>query len=128
MSKTQEQENNRLDELINNTLVNLKKIVDSSTIIGEPYNVMDASIVPVSKVTMGFVSGGGETNGNIKNAKYPFLGGSSAGVVVEPIGLLCIKDKKIEYVQIQKNNKYDDMFGFVSKLFKKGGNIEDDKK
>ena len=128
MSKTQEQENNRLDELINNTLINLKKIVDSSTIIGEPYNVMDASIVPVSKVTMGFVSGGGETNGNIKNAKYPFLGGCSAGVVVEPIGLLCIKDKKIEYVQIQKNNKYDDMFGFVSKLFKKDGNIEDDKK
>ncbi|MCL2342680.1 MAG: sporulation protein YtfJ [Firmicutes bacterium] len=68
----------------------IKEMVDVNTVIGEPITTPDGLlIIPVSKVSVGFASGGGD--GSLKEHKG-FGGGSGAGIKIDPIGFLVIKD------------------------------------
>ena len=72
-----------LEGLLNVSLGNIKSMVDSNSIIGEPIVTPDGTtIIPVSKVSFGFASGGSEFTGKNQQAsqKPPFGGGSGAGI------------------------------------------------
>ena len=60
------------------------------TVVGDPVQTQDGStIIPVSKVSFGFVAGGGEYAGAYPQEKdMPFAGGAGAGVSVHPVGFL----------------------------------------
>ena len=73
--------------LMDVTLEKIKSMVDSNTIIGNPINMADGTmILPVSKVTFGFASGGSDFP--TKTSKELFGGGSGAGVSISPIAFL----------------------------------------
>ena len=84
--------------LMQTTLENMKEMVDVNTVIGEPIETSGgATVIPVSKVSFGFVAGGGEYD--LKTLPgtedMPFAGGSGAGVSVQPVGFLVVQDGAI---------------------------------
>ena len=86
------EKNEKLNNLMDNSLDKLDKLADVNTIIGKP--IVTASgfqIIPFSKITMGNVSGGGEY-GDVKVVKetdsFPFAGGAGAVISMKPLGFL----------------------------------------
>lgn len=83
--------NHPIGELMQSTLENIKTMVDVNTVVGDPIAAQDGStVIPLSRVSFGFVSGGGEYKGTPPAADQPFAGGSGAGVSVQPVGFLVV--------------------------------------
>ena len=111
--------NEKIENLMKNAISKIKDIIDVNTVIGNPINCLDGTmIIPITKVTVGFIAGGGEYSQNIppKNAQkeYPFAGGSTAGFSVSPIGFLIGNSDKLKLITVESKNTFDD----VMKLFK----------
>ena len=83
----------QIDKLIEGTIENLKGVVDSNNIVGKPIVNGDLVVVPISKITFGFVVGGGEY-GSVYDGEHelPHANASGAGVNMQPIGFL-VSDK-----------------------------------
>ena len=81
--------NHPINGLIDSALQNLRNLVDANTIIGQPINAADGTtIIPVSKVSFGFASGGSDLP-TTKQGE-PFGGGAGGGVSIQPLGFLVI--------------------------------------
>ena len=66
----------------------IREMVDVNTVVGDAVQTQDGStIIPISKVSFGFVAGGGEY-GQPMAEDLPFAGGAGAGVSVQPMGFL----------------------------------------
>ena len=89
--------------LMQTTLENIKDMVDVNTVIGEPIPTVNGpTIIPVSKVSFGFLSGGGEYDLNkLPEADIPFAGGSGAGVSVQPVGFLVVGPDGVKVLPAQ---------------------------
>jgi len=86
---------NKLREVIESSLSNIKELVDVNTVVGNPITTPNGTtIIPVSKVSMGFASGGVDYFGKnmTVDAKTPNFGaGGGTGVTVSPLGFLIVK-------------------------------------
>ena len=117
-----------INELISNAMDKLKTIVDSSTIVGESIKTEDGvTIVPISKVTVGFVVGGGEyadlSSRRVAN-HFPMSGGSSGGMSVSPVGFLIIQaDGAVDFVNVENKTLYQTIVNLVNSVLRK---IDDD--
>ncbi len=101
-----------LENLMRSTMENLRDMIDVNTVIGDVVETLDGtSILPISKVSFGFASGGSEfgnhTSLKRENEKYPFGGGSGAGVSVKPIAFLIIKDGIVRLQPVDYDNSID---------------------
>lgn len=99
-----------IENLMKSTMENIKEMVDVNTIVGDPVESKDGTIIiPLSKVSFGFASGGSEFNGKVNNGnlKYPFGGGSGAGVSVKPVAFLVIKQDTVRVLSVDQDNTYD---------------------
>ena len=84
-----ERKNNSLTELMEASMSKIRDMVDSNTIIGEPIQTPDGvTLIPVSRLSFGFGCGGGDYG---KQAPK-FGGASTAGVKVEPVAFLVIRE------------------------------------
>lgn len=72
------------------TIEKIRDMVNAETIIGDPIHVDDTTIIPVSRVTFGFVSGGSDVGPS--SNKQMFGGGSGAGVSVTPVAFLVVSN------------------------------------
>lgn len=75
------------------SMQNLRDMVDANTIIGEPIRTADGTtLIPVSKISFGFASGGSDFSTKKENAEQPYCfgGGSGAGVNITPISFLVV--------------------------------------
>lgn len=72
------------------SMESIRDMVDVNTVVGEAVQTQDGStIIPISKVSFGFVAGGGEYSGDqARDREAPFAGGAGAGVSVHPMGFL----------------------------------------
>ena len=95
-------DNNNLGSLMETTMSKIREMVDVNTIIGQPVTTMDGiTLIPVSKVSFGFASGG--TDIPTKNAGgdgKPFGGGSGAGVNITPVAFLIISDGNVRMLNV----------------------------
>ena len=91
-----EQNNNKsgkINSLLDTTLSKIRELVDSQTVIGEPITVSPRlTLIPISKMSFGFASGGSDFSGK-DNPNVHVGGGSGAGVTVNPLGFLSIADQ-----------------------------------
>ena len=79
-----------LNDLMDTTMDKIRDMVDSNTIIGEPITTPDGvTVIPVSRVSFGFGAGGGDYG---KTEATRFGGGAGAGVKIDPVAFLVIKD------------------------------------
>ena len=83
-----------LNDLMDTTMDKIRDMVDSNTIIGEPIQTPDGvTVIPVSRVSFGFGAGGGDYGKSICMAiETGFGGGAGAGVKVDPVAFLVVKD------------------------------------
>jgi len=80
----------QLTDLMRSTMEKIHEMVDTNTIVGQPITTPDGvTLIPISKVSFGFGSGGGDYG---KAPKENFGGGSGAGVKIDPVAFLVIKD------------------------------------
>ncbi|MBE5816972.1 MAG: hypothetical protein E7315_04525 [Clostridiales bacterium] len=96
-----------IESTINTTLEKIKEMFDANTVIGTPIVTPEATIIPYSKISLGFVSGGGELLDNTPTRKknesaegssdtMNFIGGGGAGASIHPQGfIICSKDLSV---------------------------------
>lgn len=88
-----------LQGLTDVALQRIRELVDSNTMIGSPITTADGTtILPVSKVSFGFASGGSDFPS--KAPKELFGGGSGGGVTITPQAFLVIKDGSVRMLQL----------------------------
>lgn len=101
---------NDIEELIVSAFDKIKTIVDANTIIGEKLETKDGTfIIPISKVTVGYVVGGGEyadLSSRRVATHYPMSGGSGGGMSVTPVGFLIEKDGQVQFVNVENKSLY----------------------
>lgn len=113
-----------INDLISNAMDKIKTIVDSSTIVGESIETPDGTvIIPISKVSVGFVVGGGEyadlSSRRVAN-HFPMSGGSSGGMSVAPVGFLIIKNEGVvEFVNVENKSLYQTFLNMFNSLLAK---------
>lgn len=87
--------------LMETTMQKIKEMVDVNTIIGDPITSPDGTVViPVSKISYGFVSGGSDIPTKKEN-KDCFGGGSGAGVTMKPVGFLSVYEGNVEFISVE---------------------------
>lgn len=90
-----------INSLMDTTIRKIKDLVDVNTIIGDPITTPDgATIIPVSKVSYGFATGGSDLPTR-KETRESFGGGGGAGVTIQPIGFLTVNHGNIRFVAIE---------------------------
>ena len=90
----------KLPNMLENTIQKIREMVDVNSVIGEPITTADGvTIIPVSKVSVGF-GGGGSDFANKNSANNPFGGGVGGGVKVTPICFLIIKDGNVRMMPV----------------------------
>ena len=87
--------NHTLKDVMDTAMKNIKDMVDVNTVIGDPITTPDGTvIIPVSKVSFGFASGGSDFTTKEREAKDKndplFAGGSGAGITIHPISFLVV--------------------------------------
>ena len=114
-----------LSKLTETALENIKKLTDVNTIIGEPIKVSGSSttIIPVSKISMGFTSGGIDYNSKNAPDKVPnFGGGTGSGFTVLPIAFLIIEESgEVRLINVENSagTGNSDLLGTISGLVDK---------
>ena len=88
--------------LTDNSMKNLKTLVDADSVIGDPITTPDGTmIIPVSKVSVGFGGGGSDyVSKNANKQENPFGGGAGGGVKVTPIAFLIVKDGNVRMLPV----------------------------
>ena len=80
--------------ILGTSIEKIKDLVDVSTIIGDPIKISETlQIIPVSKVTYGFASGG--TDFPSKNNQELFGGGGGAGITISPVAFLVVNNGNV---------------------------------
>jgi len=94
-------DNNPIGELMQTTMENVKNILKVDTVVGDPIYTPDGiTLVPISKISVGFGGGGVEFNSKKAGEARPYGGGNATGVKIDPIGFLVIKDGVVRMVNI----------------------------
>ena len=107
--------------LMNVTMDKIRQMADSNTIIGKPITTEDGTtILSVSKVSFGFASGGTDFDGKNAANKDLFGGGSGAGVNIQPVAFLVIKDGCVRTIQLTDgSNSVDRALAMLPELVDK---------
>lgn len=116
-------ESESINGLIDKAMDKIKTIVDSSTVIGEKVETPDgAVIIPISKVTVGYVVGGGEyadlSARRVAN-HFPMAGGSSGGMSVTPVGFLIESKGEVKFVNVENKSLYQTVLNMFNALLSK---------
>lgn len=103
---------NKLQEVVQATLAQIRNIIDADTVIGTPVETASGTtIIPVSKVAIGFATGGLDFNdksGGSTSKPQNFGAGGGSGISVQPIGLLCVsKEGDVDFINIGVKNPSD---------------------
>ena len=119
-----------INELISSSMEKIKTIVDSSTIVGEKVTTQDGTtIIPISKISVGYVVGGGEyadlSSRRVAN-HFPMAGGSSGGMSVTPVGFLIETKGEINFVNVENKSLYQTVLNMFNALLAKVQKSEED--
>lgn len=114
--------------ILSTTIEKVRDLVDVSTIIGEPINLPDGlTIIPVSKVTYGFASGGSDFPS--KNNVELFGGAGGAGITINPVAFIVVKDGEVTIKHIMSNeNAVERAVTMVPEMIDKVANLVNKKK
>ena len=102
----------------------IKDMVDCQTIVGEAIDAGDGiKVIPISKVTYGFASGGSDFP--TKQSKDLFGGGGGAGVTIQPVAFLVINngDVTVKYVSEGADNSAERIIGMVPEMVDKVSDV-----
>lgn len=115
--------NETINNLIDGAMEKIKTIVDSSTVIGDKVEAGDGTtIIPISKVAVGYVVGGGEyadlSSRRVAN-HFPMAGGSSGGMSVTPVGFLVESKGEVSFINVENKSMYQTILNMFNSLLAK---------
>ena len=119
---------NNLQGLMGVSMDKIKEMVDVNTVIGEPIRTEDGTmLIPVSKISYGFASGG--SNIPSKTQTELFGGGSGAGINITPIAFIVVAGGGVQVLPIvSKPETSDKMVNLVPEMFDKVASLFSKKK
>lgn len=93
---------NRFDTMFKTSFENIKGMLDSNTIVGNPIETSSGTtIIPISKLSVGFATGGVDTGAQVQKSNK-FGGGGGSGMSVTPVGFLVIsKEGRTDFVSCE---------------------------
>lgn len=109
-------EEHPIERIMDNAFTKMRGLVTADTVIGNAVTTADGvTIIPVSRVTMGFLTGGGEyaAGAGFSEREYPFACGSGAGVSVAPVGFLVNDGKSVKLVGVEDRGLYDKLLSLI---------------
>ena len=88
--------------MLENTIAKIREMVDVNSVIGDPITTPDGTtIIPVSKVSVGFGGGGSDyVSKNVNKQENPFGGGAGGGVKVTQVAFLIVKDGNVRMLPV----------------------------
>lgn len=126
--------NNAVSEMISEAVKSIKGLIDVNTVVGEPMNVADGTVViPISRVSFGFGGGGSEFAPKKEGSEPLFGGGMGGGASVKAEAFMIVSNGNVRIVPMSENqsaaDKLVDMIpeaidkvnGFISKRKKNNG-------
>lgn len=121
-----------IEGLMLTAMNSIKDMIDVNTIIGDPIQAANnIAVIPISKVSFGFVAGGSEFKGetvdeyNKKDKdeqiqyRLPFGGGAGAGVTVNPVAFLVIQGNVVKLLPVNHSTSLDKLLDYIPDLFEK---------
>lgn len=126
-----------IEGLMTTAMQSIKDMVDVNTIVGDAVQAPDGTvIIPISRVAFGFAAGGGEYSQSLKieekndeeedeksaqntQDKFPFAGGSGAGVSINPVAFMVVGNGQIKLLPVNVNSSVDKMLDLVPDLLGK---------
>ena len=124
-----------IEKILNTSMNSIKEMIDVNTIVGDTIQASNNTvIIPISKVSFGFASGGSEFKGetideyNKKDKdeqiqyRLPFGGGSGAGVSINPIAFLIIQSDIVKLLPVDHSTSMDKILDYMPDLIEKANN------
>lgn len=125
-----------IEGLMMTAMDSIQDMIDVNTIIGEPIETSNnVVIIPISKVSFGFASGGSEFKGETideyskkekeEQVQYrlPFGGGSGAGVNISPVAFLVVQPNNVKLLPISHASCFDRLLDFIPDIVDKANGI-----
>lgn len=114
-----------IEGLMKTAMESMKEMVDVNTILGDPVETTDGSIIlPVSRVSIGFAAGGSDHDAQQRSkgdgsGSYPFGGGSGAGISVNPVAFLVVGQGKVRLMPVDANAIFDRLIDLAPQVLDK---------
>ena len=121
-----------IESLMNTAMNSIKDMIDVNTIIGEPIQASNNTvIIPISKVGFGFAAGGSEFRGETLDEytkrdkeeqvqyRLPFGGGSGAGVSISPVAFLVVQPNNVKLLPVDHTSSLDRLLDYVPDILEK---------
>ncbi|MDI9475884.1 MAG: GerW family sporulation protein [Natronincolaceae bacterium] len=119
-----------IESLMKTTMETIKDMVDVNTIVGDAVETIDGTtIIPISRVSFGFASGGGDfentkksnnkedQNGETGKEQLPFAGGAGAGISIQPVAFMVVGSGQMKLMSVDHNaNLVDTIIGSAPKV------------
>lgn len=95
------EKNHPINDLMETTMAKIREMVATNTVVGQPIVTEDGvTLIPVSKLSFGFASGGSDFGSKNQQAAKNFGGGAGAGVNVVPVAFLVVKDGNVKIISV----------------------------
>ena len=124
-------DNNPISQLMQTTMDNVKNVLKVDTVVGDPIITPDGiTLVPISKISLGFGGGGVEFGAKKAGDDRPYGGGNATGVKIEPIGFLVIKEGTVRMINVTPpaSNTVDRIIDKVPQVMDRVDNFIDKQK
>lgn len=112
-----------VQDLIKTSLDKVKMLMETNTIVGQEITLKDGTtLIPISKASVGFVSGGGEySDKSVRRVArhFPMAGGSGCGMSVSPVGFIVIFNGDVKFVDVENKTMYQTLVNLVNKIISK---------
>ncbi|MFY9141224.1 MAG: GerW family sporulation protein [Thermacetogeniaceae bacterium] len=113
-----------IETLMKTAMESIKDMIDVNTIVGDPVETPDGSVImPVSRVSCGFAAGGADYHPNGEGGRgqgeLPFGGGSGGGVSVRPVGFLVVGQNQIRLLPVDGNPIADRLVDLAPEIMDK---------
>ena len=91
-----------LPNMLDSTISKIREMVNANTVVGEPITTADGvTIIPISRISIGLGGGGSDfVSKNANRHENPFGGGVGAGVTVNPVAFLVVKDGSVRMLPV----------------------------
>ncbi len=126
-----------IENIIGSSIDQIQRMVDVNTVVGTPVQTADKTmILPVSKVSVGFIVGGGE-NGRMSNAKkaaclaneaknaqdncdkrFPFAGTAAVGMCLTPLSFVTVEDGNVRVLPAEQDCASDRLMDILPRVLK----------
>lgn len=88
-----------IEDLVKTVLGEIKRMMQTETVIGSPIKVEGITLVPVSKVSLGFAVGGKKVDEKLREGE-----GTGGGMLIEPVAFIVIRENKVELLTMRKES------------------------